>query len=69
MDDQSQPKVSKAEDSIASDQALEAALQDAVRAEADAHAQRADMKDIEDSYAPDPCSISGGVRFKPQWGE
>lgn len=40
------------------DQALEAALQEAVRAEADSHAQNDDDMDIEDFYAPDPSQLA-----------
>ena len=39
------------------DQALEAALQEAVRAEADSHAEDDDDMDIEDFYAPDPSQL------------
>ncbi|KAG4433393.1 hypothetical protein IFR05_011129 [Cadophora sp. M221] len=39
------------------DQALEAALQEAVRAEVDSHVQEEEDMDIEDFYAPDPSQL------------
>ncbi|KAK0105679.1 hypothetical protein ONS95_004206 [Cadophora gregata] len=41
-------------ENASTDRALEAALQEAVRAEADSHAQEEDDMDSEDFYAPDP---------------
>ncbi|KAH7311928.1 hypothetical protein BKA65DRAFT_517832 [Rhexocercosporidium sp. MPI-PUGE-AT-0058] len=40
------------------DQALEAALQEAVRAEVDSHGKVEDDMDIEDFYAPDPSQLT-----------
>ncbi|KAL2062422.1 hypothetical protein VTL71DRAFT_6688 [Oculimacula yallundae] len=40
------------------DQALEAALQEAVRAEVDSHGQQEDDMDIEDFYAPDASQLA-----------
>ncbi|KAH7390304.1 hypothetical protein BKA64DRAFT_678928 [Cadophora sp. MPI-SDFR-AT-0126] len=45
-------------ENASTDQALEAALQEAVRAEADSHAQEEDDMDIEDFYAPDPNQLA-----------
>jgi len=45
-------------DSVSTDQALEAALQEAVRAEADSHSHDSDEMDMEVSYAPDPAQLA-----------
>ncbi|EKD14354.1 hypothetical protein MBM_07584 [Drepanopeziza brunnea f. sp. 'multigermtubi' MB_m1] len=42
---------------ISTDRALEAALQEAVRADTDAHANGEDDMDIDDFYAPDPSQL------------
>lgn len=47
------------------DQALEAALQDAVRAEADSHSQDSDEMDMEVSYAPDPAELAPELLVEP----
>lgn len=46
------------ESKASTDHALEAALQEAVRADADSHGQEADEMDIEDFYAPDPGQLA-----------
>ena len=43
------------------DQALEAALQEAVRAEADSHSHDSDEMEMETSYAPDPAQLAPEV--------
>jgi hypothetical protein len=45
-------------EALSTDRALEAALQEAVRAEADSHAHTEDEMDIEVSYAPDPDQLA-----------
>ncbi|KAH8787177.1 hypothetical protein BGZ57DRAFT_755743 [Hyaloscypha finlandica] len=47
------------------DQALEAALQEAVRAEADSHSRDGDGMDMEVSYAPDPAQLAPEVPAEP----
>lgn len=47
------------------DQALEAALQEAVRAEADSHSRDGDVMDMEVSYAPDPAQLAPEVPAEP----
>lgn len=44
--------------SPSSDRALEAALQEQVRTEAESHEQSEDDVDMEDSYAPDPAQLA-----------
>jgi RNA recognition motif-containing protein len=44
--------------SSGSDQALEAALQEQVRAEAESHKQSDEEMDVEDSHAPDPSQLT-----------
>lgn len=46
------------QDTVATDQALETALQDAVRAEADLHSHDEDDMDLDDIYAPDPNQLA-----------
>lgn len=53
----SQKKLLESSDGITSDQALEAALQKQVRAEADSHEVGKEDIDIEDSYTSDPAQL------------
>jgi hypothetical protein len=48
----------ESKEGLSTDRALEAALQEAVRAEADSHAHTEDEMDIEVSYAPDPDQLA-----------
>jgi hypothetical protein len=50
---------------IVTDHVLEAALQEAVRAEADSHSQGASDMDIEDFYAPDPNQLAPDTSIEP----
>jgi hypothetical protein len=45
-------------ENVSTDRALEAALQEAVRAEADSQSQNGDEIDMDDSYAPDPTQLA-----------
>jgi hypothetical protein len=55
-----EPRGSSADpkEKVTDDHALEAALQEAVRAEADAHAHEGSDVDMENSYAPDPNQLA-----------
>ena len=46
-------------------QALEAALQEAVRAEADSHSQHSDAMNMDVSYAPDPAELAPELPSDP----
>jgi hypothetical protein len=58
------PDASK--DSVSNDQALEAALQEAVRAEVDSLADVENDMDIEVSYAPDPNQLAPASPSNPE---
>jgi hypothetical protein len=62
---QSKEHVAEAKDGLSTDQALEAALQEAVRIEADSHAHTEDGMDVEVSSAPDPSQIAPNISSSP----
>ncbi len=56
---------SRLAESAPTDQALEAALQEAVRAEADSHSHVSDETDMVVSYAPDPTQLEPELPAEP----
>jgi hypothetical protein len=50
---------------VQTDQALEAALQEAVRVEADSQSQDSDEMDMEELYAPDPAQLAPELPVEP----